>query len=99
MKIIRHTKGNWDKVKMFFDLQTSEGFTIKGFKLIEGEDGFFVGAPSKKKPDDSYDSIVWMEKDIYGKLIELAKETLNSEDTPKQQIENPKMVEEEELPF
>ena len=34
MKIERMNKGNWGKVRAFFDVQTDEGFTIKGFKLI-----------------------------------------------------------------
>ena len=36
MKISRMSKGEWNKVKAFFDLQTEEGFTLKGFKLVEG---------------------------------------------------------------
>ena len=31
MKISRMSKGEWNKVKAFFDLETEEGFTIKGF--------------------------------------------------------------------
>ena len=29
-------KGNWGKIRAFFDLQTEDGFTLKGFKLVEG---------------------------------------------------------------
>ena len=43
MKIDRMNKGNWGKVRAFFDLVTSEGFTIKGFKLIyNGRNGNFI---------------------------------------------------------
>ena len=47
-------KGNWGKIRAFFDLQTEEGFTIKGFKIIEGINGLFVGTPSQKGKDDEY---------------------------------------------
>ena len=30
MKISRMNKGNWGKVRAFFDLTTQDGFTIKG---------------------------------------------------------------------
>ena len=42
MKIERMNKGSWGKVRAFFDLTTSEGFTMKGFKIIEGINGLFV---------------------------------------------------------
>ena len=35
MKIDRMNRGDWGKIKAFFDLITTDGFTIKGFKLIE----------------------------------------------------------------
>ena len=37
MFIERMNKGSWGKIRAFFDLNT-EGFTIKGFKLVEGAD-------------------------------------------------------------
>ena len=36
-------KGNWGKLRAFFDLKTSDGFIIKGFKIVEGINGLFVG--------------------------------------------------------
>ena len=47
-------KGSWGKIRAFFDLQTEEGFTIKGFKLVEGIKGLFVGFPSQKGSDEEY---------------------------------------------
>ena len=35
MKIERMNKGEWGKVRAFFDLATQEGFIIKGFKLFK----------------------------------------------------------------
>jgi len=54
MKISRMNKGEWGKVRAFFDLTTSDGFTIKGFKLVEGISGLFVGFPSAKGTDGEY---------------------------------------------
>ena len=34
MKIERMNKGEWGKVKAFFDVRTEEGFVIKGFKIL-----------------------------------------------------------------
>ena len=58
MEIARMTKGDWGKIKAFFDVKIQGlELTIKGFKLIEGENGMFVGVPSVKK-EDKYENIV-----------------------------------------
>jgi stage V sporulation protein G len=54
-------RGSWGKVRAFFDLTTQDGFTIKGFKLIEGINGLFVSMPSQKGNDDEYYDTVWVE--------------------------------------
>ena len=56
MEIDRMTKGSWGKIKAFFTVKVN-GFTIKGFKLIEGINGMFVGVPSIKK-EEKYENIV-----------------------------------------
>ncbi len=61
MKIERMNKGSWGKVRAFFDLTTQEGFTMKGFKLIEGINGLFVSMPSQKGNDDEYYDTIWVE--------------------------------------
>ena len=50
MEIERMTKGSWGKIKAFFTVKVN-GFTIKGFKLVEGINGMFVGVPSVKKEE------------------------------------------------
>ena len=72
-------KGSWGKIKAFFDLQTEDGFTIKGFKLVEGANGLFVGFPSQKGNDDEYHDTVWAEKEVKEQVIELAKSEYESE--------------------
>ena len=66
------TKGSWGKIRAFFDLQTKEGFTIKGFKLVEGINGLFVGFPSQKGSDDEYRDTVWAERELKDELTQLA---------------------------
>ena len=73
MKISRMNKGNWGKVRAFFDLTTQDGFTIKGFKLIEGINGLFVSMPSQKGNDDEYYDTVWIDsKQLREELTTLA---------------------------
>ena len=74
MEITRIAKGDWGKVKAFFDVTTAEGFTIKGFKLVEGVNGAFVGCPSEKDQSGEYKDKVWMEKDLKNELRDMAKD-------------------------
>ena len=72
MKIDRMTKGTWGKIRAFFDLQTSEGFTLKGFKLVEGINGLFVGFPSQKGNADEYRDTIWADRELKDELAQLA---------------------------
>ena len=74
MKIERMNKGSWGKIKAFFDLQTEDGFTIKGFKLVEGINGLFVGFPSQKGSDEEYHDTVWADKELKVEINKLAVE-------------------------
>ena len=65
-------KGSWGKVRAFFDLITGEGFTLKGFKLVEGINGLFVGFPSQKGNDDEYHDTVWADKELKIEINKLA---------------------------
>ena len=65
-------KGSWGKVRAFFDLKTEEGFTLKGFKLIDGISGLFVGFPSQKDQDGEYRDTIWAEKELKDRLTEVA---------------------------
>ena len=78
------TKGSWGKVRAFFDLQTQDGFTIKGFKLVEGINGLFVGFPSQKGNDDEYRDTVWADRELKDELSQLAIKEYGQEimDTP-----------------
>ena len=96
MQIERMAKGDWGKIKAFFDLQTEYGFTIKGFKLVEGTNGLFVGFPSQKGSDDEYHDTVWVEKEVREQVIELAKREYESSTEQEQELP---VMPTEDLPF
>ena len=78
MKIDRMNKGEWGKLRAFFDLRTNEGIVTKGFKLVEGVNGLFVGMPSQKGKDDEFFDTVFMEREIRDKLNDLAMDEYNN---------------------
>ena len=83
-------KGNWGKIRAFFDLQTEEGFTIKGFKLVEGINGLFVGFPSQKGSDDEYYDTVWADRDVKEQVNQLAIKSYGQEimDSPQEMADD-----------
>ena len=74
MTIERMNKGDWGKIKAFFDIKTQEGFVLKGFKLIEGENGLFIGYPSQKDSSGEYNDTIQSDKDLREKVKKMAKE-------------------------
>jgi DNA-binding cell septation regulator SpoVG len=50
--------------KAFVDLETNEGIILKGFKLILGPTGLFVGAPSEKGKDGKWRESVIIPKEL-----------------------------------
>ena len=79
MKIERMNKGEWGKLRAFFDLRTQEGIVIKGFKLVEGINGMFVGMPSQKGKDEEFFDTVFMERDLRDELSQVAMDAYNNE--------------------
>ncbi len=75
-------KGSWGKVRAFFDIMTDEGFTIKGFKIIEGINGLFVGVPSQKGKDDEYFDTVFVAPELREELNHVALQSYGMEDSP-----------------
>ena len=65
-------KGEWGKVRAFFDLATQEGFIIKGFKIIEGINGLFVSMPSQKSNDGEFYDSVFASRDLRDELNDIA---------------------------
>lgn len=61
-------------LKAFFDVETSEGITIKGFKVADGKNGLFVGVPSEQDRNDKtkYWDRVLMPKELKDELSTMA---------------------------
>ena len=76
----------------FVTVVTSEGFEMKGFKLIDGPNGLFVASPSVKGTDndgnDKYYDQVWIPKELNQELLELVS---NSVDAPAMSQDNPQV--------
>ena len=83
MKIMNMRKGSWGKLTAFFDVRTDEGFILKGFKLVNGINGMFVGFPSQKGNDDEYYDTIWLtdevRESIREKLNKIAVEEYNKD--------------------
>ena len=83
-------KGSWGKVRAFFDVMTDEGFTIKGFKIIEGINGLFVSLPSQKGKDDEYFDTVYVGQELRQELNQLALQTYGMDTSPADDFSFPK---------
>lgn len=81
MKIERMNKGSWGKLRAYFDLRTSDGFIIKGFKIVEGINGLFVGMPSQQNKEGEYYDSVYADKELKDDLEKLAIREYGQEST------------------
>ena len=80
MKIENMKKGDWGKIKAFFDILTEEGFTMKGFKLVEGANGLFAGFPSQQGKDGEYYDTVWADRELKDEVSSKAIKAYDGED-------------------
>jgi len=80
MKIIRLNKlqnTTSGKTVAFFDIQTSEGIIIKGFRIVNGSKGLFISAPDQKGKDGKYYETVILPKEMKTDLEQLAIDEFN----------------------
>jgi len=94
LEIERMNKGQWGKLRAFFDLKTNEGFVVKGFKLVEGISGLFVGMPSTQGKDGEYYDTVFADKELREELQQVAlraygQESVESNTTPSPEMPAP----------
>jgi stage V sporulation protein G len=81
MKIIRMNPLKSDgggKTVAFFDIQTNDGITIKGFRLVNGSNGLFMSAPDQKGKDGKYYENVILPKEMKSELEKIALEEYNN---------------------
>ena len=73
MKVINFKPYNKGKLRAFFDVLTAEGFTIKGFKIMEGINGEFVSRPSQQDKNGEWYDTVYCTKEMSSELLRIAK--------------------------
>jgi DNA-binding cell septation regulator SpoVG len=60
------------KTVAFFDVETEEAFNMKGFTLVEGDNGLFISPPRERGKDDKYYDRVYIPKELKEQLTEMA---------------------------
>jgi DNA-binding cell septation regulator SpoVG len=63
-----------NNLKAFFDIETSEGIIVKGFKIADSKNGLFVGVPSEQDKNDQnkyWDKVI-LPKETKDKLTAMA---------------------------
>lgn len=75
--VIRHMKkGSWGKTKAYFDVEIG-AITIKGCRLVEGQNGLFASMPTKTQEQDDgnvvYQNIVYLDKELLIEVLNVAK--------------------------
>jgi len=80
MKIIRmnplKSEGS-GKTAAFLDVQTEDGITLKGFRLVNGSNGLFLSSPDQKGKDGKYYETVILPKEMKSDLEKMALEEFN----------------------
>jgi DNA-binding cell septation regulator SpoVG len=77
MKIVRMNQLNQNgngKLRAFFDIETSDGIVIKGFRLVSGTNGMFISAPNEKGKDGRYYENVILPQQMKDSLQKMALE-------------------------
>lgn len=80
MKIVRMNfldANSRSKTVAFFDFQTPDEITIKGFRLVNGSNGLFIAAPDTKGKDGKYYESVILPKELKKELEKLALDEYN----------------------
>lgn len=99
MHIERINKGQWGKIRAFFDLRTDEGLVVKGFKIVEGSSGPFVGMPSQRGNDGQYYDTVFAEAEVKEEITRLALEAYGSDIVQGLPGEGPPPPGDDDIPF
>ncbi|MBX3008391.1 MAG: septation protein SpoVG family protein [Melioribacteraceae bacterium] len=76
MKIVRMSKleNSNGKTQAYFDIQTSDGIVLKGFRIVSGTNGLFVSAPNEKGKDGKYYDTIVLPKEMKEELQKTALE-------------------------
>ncbi|MBN1981310.1 MAG: septation regulator SpoVG [Chitinivibrionales bacterium] len=80
---VRITLRNEEKLKAFASITFDDCFVVRGLKVINGSQGYFVSMPSRKRKDSTYQDIAHpinneMRKEIEDKVLDAFEKELNS---------------------
>lgn len=87
---VRITLRNEEKLKAFASITFDDCFVVRGLKVINGSQGYFVSMPSRKRRDGSYQDIAHpinndMRKEIEDKVLDAFENELNNAGTNSRQ--------------
>ena len=79
---VRITLRDEEKLKAFASITFDDSFVVRGLKVINGSQGYFVSMPSRKRKDGSYQDIAHpinneMRKEIEDKVLDAFENELN----------------------
>ena len=77
---IRVTLRDEERLKGFANVTFDDAFVIRGMKIIQGNNGYFVSMPSRKRPDGTYQDIAHpINSDMRRMIEERGLEAYNAE--------------------
>lgn len=79
---VRISIRNEEKLKAFASITFDDCFVVRGLKVINGSEGYFVSMPSRKHKDGTYHDIAHpinneMRKTIEDKVLDAFEQELN----------------------
>ena len=80
---VRITVRDEEKLKAFASITFDDSFVVRGLKVINGAQGYFVSMPSRKRNDGTYQDIAHpinndMRKEIEDKVLDAFEKELNT---------------------
>ncbi len=79
---VRITLRDEEKLKAFASITFDDSFVVRGLKVINGAQGYFVSMPSRKRNDGTYQDIAHpinndMRKEIEDKVLDAFEKELS----------------------
>jgi stage V sporulation protein G len=89
---VRVTLRNEEKLKAFANVTFDGEFVIRGLKVINGNKGYFVSMPSRKRADGTHQDIAHpinnaMRKKIEDRVLTAYERELRSQTTPSEPVQ------------
>jgi stage V sporulation protein G len=99
---VRITLRNEEKLKAFASITFDDCFVVRGLKVINGSQGYFVSMPSRKRRDGSYQDVAHpinneMRKKIEDKVLDAFENELNRSGGSTPAVKEPGPAEEEDF--